>query len=879
MLENTSIIHFSQKISSFSQKELIIYKKLGLEQRVFIEFLIKLNKIEDIQEKLELTLTLLKMNVLKDNLEAYLFFLIGKFHHQLTIFNKSIEYSELALQKTTDDFILESYIKTNMISAYINSNQYQGSLKYINEFLDDIEHGFLFDKIVLFTLYSNVIIFLLKELKPEKAIAYFNLLEKNACSTSQVASVFSIYAEYYYLIKDYDNSIEYYKKSADLYLSINNINSISKYINIAHVYELQKKTKSQIKFLKIAIENIKSKSNIINSKEIKRAYLDLSVAYIKTFNKKEAEYWFAKSESINPTHTTFQSIKDDFARKAEYFFLIGDYTKANDNYLSSIESLEEYYQNKLDGLSVEFDSKFQKKQLEKEIALLTQRSETKDQLLSQLSHEIRTPLSIILGNSKQLISEVENNTSITKVKSIHRNSLNLMNQIDSVLEYNKLESGLAYNKLEDCEIISFLKNIIQDFSILTQSKSIAVSLKANIHEANIKIDSEKLHKILNNLLSNAIKYNVEGGQIEINFKLNKSILSIVIKDTGIGIDSEFIRHLFDKYYQVQQEKFVEGFGIGLNVVQSLVKALEGTIEVESKVNQGSSFKISIPVSEATNIQKGSLVISYPHFSELSENSAIELEIDATKPTIVLIDDNRELRQFIHQALAPHYNCIEAADGMEGYRLILDHQPDIILSDYMMPRIDGIQLLEKIRENPETNHLSFVMLTADNLEKTKLNIIKKGADTFIAKPFNEDELRNTLHNIIAKQEALRQRFKQSVVINNKPQKSLSKNEQFIAELSSILEKNYSNEGFKVENICHAMNLTSMTLFRKTKALIKDNPTNILSNFRLEKAKYLLENQSANINEIAYQCGFNTPQYFSTMFKKKYGISPKEYGKKK
>lgn len=711
-------------------------------------------------------------------------------------------------------------------------------------------------------------------------------------------------------LKLYDKAYEYYIiHDKNLEINFNNTNYSDYIFQILVLMKVMNKSLEAENIFKLALPKIKNK-------EIKFRINNLYVSHLIHYGKwNQAKNQISISDSIeqNPkTNIRQSSIFMYLSIKARIFIYLNKYeechlflksyineikdtkhvagislsklliiskVKSNFNdelinqYLDLFEQkIEDYVLEKSKKNVIDINIKYKTIEKEKEIAYLTQKSETKDQLLSQLSHEIRTPLSIILGNTKQLISEIENNASIAKVKSIHRNSLNLMNQIDSVLEYNKLESGLASKKLEDCEIISFVKNIIQDFSILTQSKSIEVSLKANIQEASIKIDREKLHKILNNLLSNAIKYNVEGGQIEINLKLSKSSLSIEIKDTGIGIDTESIPHLFDKYYQVQQEKFVEGFGIGLNVVQSLVKSLEGTIEVESKVNQGSSFKISIPVSEATNVQKGNLVISYSHFSKLSENSAIELEIDATKPTIVLIDDNRELRQFIHQALAPHYNCIEASDGMEGYRLILDHQPDIILSDYMMPRMDGIQLLEKIRENPETNHLSFVMLTADNLEKTKLNIIKKGADTFITKPFNEDELRNTLHNIIAKQEALRQRFKQSVVINNKPLKSLSKNEQFIAELSSILEKNYSNEGFKVENICHAMNLTSMTLFRKTKALIKDNPTNILSNFRLEKAKYLLETQSANINEIAYQCGFNTPQYFSTIFKKKYGMSP-------
>ena len=560
--------------------------------------------------------------------------------------------------------------------------------------------------------------------------------------------------------------------------------------------------------------------------------------------------------------------------KYQYYEKILSYKKA---YLS-YKMYSTYLNKKTTDLNVEEIKKHEhniiNEKLKYENQLLTQRSETKDKLLSQLSHEIRTPLSIILGNTKQLVSEIDNIKSIEKVKSIHRNSLNLINQIDAVLEYNKLESGVQNNVLTDCTIISMIKNCIQDFSILTQSKSIEVKLTANIKEATIQIDTEKLQKILNNLLSNATKYNVEHGQIWVDLKWTKTNLQIEIKDTGIGIAAEHLPLLFDKYYQVQQDKFVEGFGIGLNVVHSLLKTMQGDIKVESTVNQGSSFTLSIPITSSNQVEKGKTEFINKYSPDSDEpRLAKTISLNQEKPSILLVEDNRELRQFIKGFLTADYNCIEAADGEEAYSLVLEHDPDIIVSDYMMPRMDGIELLEKLRENPETNHHSFVMLTADNLEKTKLNIIKKGADAFITKPFNEEELSSILHNIIQKQVALRSRFNSQSLSNTSPKKLVSKNEQFIHELNIILENQFSNEDLNVDMLCELTHLSKATLQRKTKSILKESPVEVMTNFRLQKAKTLIENNTANINEIAYQCGFNSPQYFSRVFKEKYGMSPR------
>jgi signal transduction histidine kinase/DNA-binding response OmpR family regulator len=675
----------------------------------------------------------------------------------------------------------------------------------------------------------------------------------------------------YEVLGDIKNAINYKKKAINA--SIAN-NYFYFQIAVASLLDILLKAKQYEKAIKY-YEKYKSK---ITPDGLSDVLLPLSYIYIKYNKFEKAKYYFEQIvyEKLSYFEQNKYKLYESIIKIKELcsestFTTISEYIDNKSSKLNTYQAelafkSYETHQPALELKENEIEN------LNNTNQILAEKSETKDRLLSQLSHEIRTPLSIILGNTNQLYSEIDNKETIEKVKSIHRNSLNLLNQIDAVLEYNKLESGTRSNITEDCDIIEMIQNSIQDFSILTQSKSIEVIFTANVKKAHIQIDIEKLQKIFNNLLSNAIKYNIEKGQIFINLKLTKNELWLQVKDTGLGMDSEHIPYLFNKYYQIQQNSFIEGFGVGLNVVHSLLMAMEGKIDVNSTLNKGSSFTISIPISLPTNIVKGKSEIISKNNDKLEAESTSTFLIEQDKSTILLVEDNQELRQFIKSFLLTDYNCIEASNGEDAYKLILDYNPDIILSDYMMPRMNGIELLEKVRNNPDTSHHYFVMLTADNLEKTKFNIIKKGADAFISKPFNEDELKSILDNINSKQQLLREKFNSQDHFSKLSNKILSKNEVFTFEIYKILEENYMNEELTPQYICQSMHLSVATLQRKTKSILKESPIEVITNFRLKKAKVLIQNNTGNISEIGYQCGFNSPQYFSRVFKEKYGMSP-------
>jgi len=718
------------------------------------------------------------------------------------------------------------------------------------------------------------------------------------------------YAEYYCMAMDYNNAYKVFKL-VKINLLKDNLR-ISYLSNFALINEILGNYTDAIKMYQYGIDYFENK----NFSSIGMFYNNIFIAYIRANLFKEGikEYIKTKDrieklsdlyksnilvivsvlflrigryqEVIDLSHFFNQKLffRNTFSYyyEVKLFLTLGEtnYKKINSILAAQNQFFEENERMLLNNLINISDKQnkpildFQKMEIENlnlNNKILKQKFETKDTLLSQLSHEIRTPLSIILGNTEKLLSKKISADIQNKIKTIRSSSLQLISQIDSILEYNRLEINLQKNNLQPCKIIELIRKTAINFSIIAEEKSISMYLKSNISEAEIDIDIDKIQKIINNLISNAIRYNVENGSINIDIYLSKQLLTLVISDTGIGISEEHLPKIFDRYYQVKNEKKAEGFGVGLSVVNMLVKAMKGKINVTSKLNRFTNFKVEIPITSHNVINP--LPFSIEVLKMTPSISRVE-SFDGLKPTLLIVDDNVELRKFIRSTFQKTYNCIEANDGEEGYKILIEKQPDIILSDYSMPLMNGIELLEKMRANPNTNHIAFVMLTADNMDKTKMNAIEKGADLYINKPFNINELSNIFKNIIKRQAYIRNKFRNNLDTKNPESKLLSKNEKFIDNLNSILAVKYHVGDFGLNELSALMYVSKATLIRKTKSILKENPSQIILNYRLKKAKELLENNVHSVSETAYECGFSTPQYFTRVFKQKYGINPRD-----
>ncbi|MDZ7935292.1 MAG: ATP-binding protein [Emticicia sp.] len=512
----------------------------------------------------------------------------------------------------------------------------------------------------------------------------------------------------------------------------------------------------------------------------------------------------------------------------------------------------------------------------------------KTNFFTNISHEFRTPLSLILSPIEDLKKKYPNEAVLEPMR---RNAQRLLSLINQLLDLSKLDSGQMQVNIRKNDLANFIKVLASSFTSLAESRTIEFTITQNRLEAIAYYDADKIEKILINLLSNAFKFTANGGKITlvVNYTDDFREVEICVKDNGIGISPNKIKHIFDRFYQVDgtQQRNYEGSGIGLALVKEMVELHKGTIDVESIESEGTTFTVKLRVDknswenelkndiEETNNEKqfDFMLVAQPQQTMIMEHSLTDDE-----KILLIVEDNPDLRQYIRSVFEQDYRIFEAIDGQEGIEKALEIIPDVVISDLMMPRLDGLGLCKLLKSDEKTSHVPVVMLTAKANVESRIEGFELGADDYLTKPFNKEELLVRVRNLINQRAILRQKYNKQIV-DLKPTEVIlpSIDEKFINKAKEIVEKYISESEFNIEQFAEEMNLTSVVLRRKIKAVTNQSATQFVRKYRLQKAANLLQNNADTVSNIAYEVGFESLSYFTKVFQEEFGKLPSEYGK--
>ncbi|MEO9965049.1 MAG: tetratricopeptide repeat protein [Reichenbachiella sp.] len=542
-------------------------------------------------------------------------------------------------------------------------------------------------------------------------------------------------------------------------------------------------------------------------------------------------------------------------------------------------------------ISLKRRASFRQKMLESQRSQTHQLQELnkmKSRFFANISHEFRTPLSLILSPIESLFGEVSTSQGTQKLNMVQRNAQRLLKLVNQLMELSKIEAGKASLKASFENIVPLIRGLFYSFQSLVEKKNISLEYICEEDEISLYYEAEKMEHVLINLLSNAVKFTPENGTITLELKRLKQQeperLEIIVKDTGPGIPSDKVPYIFDRFFQADssETREYEGTGIGLAIAKEFVELHHGEIFADSETDQGAVFHIVLPMGKshlsdeevvgiATSVHK-----SRGH--QIVEDQALESahynDEKSDKPIILIVEDNSDLREYIKGTFEDKYQIQLAVNGEEGLEKALNLIPDLIISDIMMPKMDGTALCKKLKTDPRTSHIPVILLTAKSDEEDKLEGLENQADDYLVKPFNTRELVVRTNNLIAIRKKLQEKYKTSMLLEPKDIEVNSMEQDFLKKMTEAVERNLGNENFGVEELSEEMGMSRVHLHRKLQALIGLAPSLFIRNFRLRRARTLLQKKAATISEIAYQVGFSSPAYFSKCFNDEFGYSPKD-----
>ncbi|MCB0669683.1 MAG: response regulator [Saprospiraceae bacterium] len=513
---------------------------------------------------------------------------------------------------------------------------------------------------------------------------------------------------------------------------------------------------------------------------------------------------------------------------------------------------------------------------------LEEMDKMKSNFFANISHEFRTPLTLLQGPLNQM-RKGEFTGDRTKYYDImYRNVVRLKELINQLLDLSKLEQKRAELILMAVDVFHFSKQLAGTIQSWAEQKNINYHIDIPNRECWVKLDKDKYEKIIMNLLSNAMKYTPEGGEVIFSIKNaaqdNLEILDIQVADSGIGIQNEDKEQIFERYYNGNNQ--IDGnssTGIGLALTRELIHLFGGKIDVKSEPGKGSTFAVHLPLPKSEEQATDNRHI----YSEVPINAIVhgepQIAFDSAndpRKKILIVEDNPDVRQYIIDNLEENFICLVAGNGQEGIDKAVEYIPDLIISDVMMPVKDGIQMVNELKTEIKTNHVPVIMLTAKADQKDKIEGLVSGADDYLTKPFDREELIVRINNLIKSRELLQEKFKSA--FNLRPSEMLvdSAQQKFLESVREVIHQNIENEQFSVEYLAREVGFSRSQLHRKLKALIDKGPNELIREFRLIRAKNLLDQKYGTISEVAYATGFNNLSYFSKAFKSHFGFPPSE-----
>ena len=535
-------------------------------------------------------------------------------------------------------------------------------------------------------------------------------------------------------------------------------------------------------------------------------------------------------------------------------------------------------------------NKFKIRQMEQDAKKNEEVNQMKFRFFTNVSHELRTPLTLIISPLEGIIKETMDEKRLEKLRLMHRNALRLLTLVNQLLDFRKNEMAGLHLSLSEGDVVAYVRNICSSFLMLSEKKNVHLTFFSAVDYLNMAFDEDKLGKVVMNLLSNAFKFTPEGGRVDVSIDVLKEtpeMLEIKVSDTGIGISDVNKEHIFERFYQIEQEgehNQSTGSGIGLSLVRDFVTLHGGTVRVFDNVGTGSVFVVDIPVQHKEVVQDTNSLSSLTTvFSETEEGvpsgqirEDVLAEAEKEKPLALIVDDNEDLIIFMKDALSLYFRVKSAANGREAWQIIPDLMPDIIVSDVMMPEMDGNELCRWVKSDKRTSGIPFILLTAKQAVEDKVEGLTIGADDYVTKPFNVEVLVLRMRKLID----LSKKNKSRTHIEPEPSEIVitSLDEQLVAKAIKYVEDNISHPDLSVEILSRELGMSRVQLYKKLLQITGKTPTEFIRIIRLKRAMQFLRESQLNVSEIAYNVGFNNPKYFTKYFKEEFGVLPSVFQEK-
>lgn len=543
--------------------------------------------------------------------------------------------------------------------------------------------------------------------------------------------------------------------------------------------------------------------------------------------------------------------------------------------------------------------RFRIEQERKEAQQLHDLDMMKIRFFTNVSHEFRTPLSLILAPLEKMIQQ--GGAATAQFQLMYRNARRLLNLVNQLLDFRRMEVQEFTLHRNSGDLVRYLHELTQSFSDISEKRHISLEFTSAVDACVTTFDRDKVEKIVFNLLSNAFKFTPEGGSVRVTLAVEGTEAVIRVSDTGIGIPAAQQERIFERFFQhdLPGNMINQGSGIGLALTREFVKLHGGSISVESAPDRGSTFIVRLPVVPADAAPAGEAVRDGAQAGDgarvaatgsdaardarLGTDAATRLpdESDAAeprprkRPTLLLVEDNEDFRFYLKDNLRTMYHILEAANGREGWKKVQAHLPDLVVSDIMMPEMDGIALARRIKHDAQTSHIPVILLTARADEEQQLEGYGTGANDYITKPFNFEILLARVRNLLAQQKAFQRQFSKNMEVNPSPLEVTPLDQQFLQQAVAAVEARIADPDFSVEDLSRAVHCSRVTLYKKLSSLTGKAPLDFIRHIRLKRAAELLAKSQRSVAEVAYEVGFNNPKYFAKFFRKEYGVQPSAF----
>lgn len=801
---------------------------------------------------------------------------IGALTDALSYFQKAADLGNRAIREVA---------LINIALVHIELKNYENARDYFNRAID-IQQGNNFNLAFIYEHLGSV-----EQLEgnPEKAIKYYNQAYEIFTSIDAAYNATDIQtkiATLYFEEKNYVKALVTYRESLTIQEEIDHfVGQCNNLLGIGRTYLAQGEY--------IAGESVLLKANKLADKHQLLTAKDNIVEALSALYKATGDYQQAleyqiqfktlsdsllnqeKSKQITELETRFQT-----AQKEQEIELLSAENQIANLQIQKQQNLRNFLIVMAIVLVILVGVIYNRYSIKTRAnSRLQELDEIKTNFFTNISHEFRTPLTLISSPLQRLLKEAKNDDEKKSLQLIHQNADRLLELINQLLDLSKLEAGKLNLQVSQGNFKASMQLITASFESLAAAQKIMFTCNLEQAPDSAWFDEDKLRKIVSNLLSNAFKFTPEGGSVTLSIKPHGSHLQIEVADTGPGIPKEQQKAIFNRFHQTGIAT-ATGTGIGLTLTKELAELHHGKIQVTSTPGKGSSFTFTFPIRKeayASFEVSNQPVITHSFNTEPLPAANEEEELMGTAlPIVLIVEDNRDLRRHIGRLLHSHFHILESANGRLGIEAALRIVPDLIISDLMMPEMDGVELTRELKTNEKTSHIPIILLTAKADRSSKLEGLTIGADEYLTKPFDNEELFTRVNNLVNLRVALRKRYSNTILLEPSKIEITSPEETFIKKALQVVENNLSNSDFTVEHFQKEMGMSRMQLHRKLKALTNYSASEFIRDLRLKRAASLLD--KLNVADAAYQTGFNSLSYFTECFKEKFGTTPSNYGKK-